>query len=68
MQAANRTPRTLRAVNVQIRVVDGQGRGRNYNQRIASLPPNQAQQLNTRLPEAYGQVQLNVVNIESVGR
>ena len=68
VQAANRTPRTLRGVNVQIRVVDGQGRGRNYNQRIASLPPNQAQQLNTRLPAGSGQVQLNVVSIESVGR
>ena len=68
VQAANKTPRTLRGVNVQIRVVYGQGRGRNFNQRIASLPPNQAQQLDTRLPAGSGQVQLNVVSIESVGR
>ena len=66
IETTNTTPRSLQGVNLQVRLIDGQGNRRNYNQRISLLPPNQARTLATGLPAGTGQVQIFVTGIERV--
>ena len=66
VEATNKTPRTLAGIGLQIRMADGRGNLRSYDQRIPALPPNQIMQINTTLRPGSGQVQLSVAGIESV--
>lgn len=66
IEATNRTPRSLQGVDLKVRLIDGQGIQRSYNQRISILSPNQARTLATRLQAGTNQVQVVVTSIQRV--
>jgi hypothetical protein len=66
IEATNRTPRSLMGVDLQVRLIDGRGIPRNYNQRISSLSPNQVKTLATGLQAGANQVQVVVTGIQRV--
>ncbi len=66
IEATNTTPRSLQGIDLQVRLIDGQGNRRSYNQRITILSPNQTRRLATGLQAGPNQVQVVVTGIQRV--
>lgn len=66
VEATNKSPRGLAGVNLDISVVDAQGRRRSFTQRVPALPANRTTRVGTRIQAGAGQVRIAVTKIESV--